>query len=278
MASAGARHVNHIHGGKKKNKWTIVINKPAGEGVGLLVDNTTARILHIQPGGFIDRHNKNNPTRAVRKGDTVVSVNEKYSSSQFQPGGEMYEAEIVALKLSRNTERMRWLQGLGLKNLGQEESELMLATFEVLDFDEERQAPRGTLPVDKAFIWFRVLGYIWTDEEIHNNLQMERGMTQFTCAELLRTADQHIEDRYRAERDAEKVAEAFKAFETDSDQILRADIYKELAKCKLGTAECNLWLDTLGYPGIQLSLNTSELVERIADCLGELPKMEAMTL
>jgi len=266
-------------GSNKKTKWVVVLTKPAGEGVGLLIDSGSSRVLHVQPGGLMDRHNKNNPTRAVRKGDTIISANDKYSASEMQPGGELYEADTVALKVSRNVERMRWLQGLALKNLSMDEAELMLTTFEVLDADESNgQQPRGHLPTEKACIWFRVLGWVWTDEEIHSNLNMGRGITTFTCAELLRTADQHVEDRYRADRDAEKVAESFKVFEMEKDQILRADIYKELAKCKLGTAECNLWLDTLGYPGIQLSLNTRELVERITDCLGELPKIEAMTL
>jgi hypothetical protein len=266
-------------GKAKKTKWTVIITKPEGEGVGLLVDSGSSRVLHVQPGGYMDRHNKNNPTRAVRKGDTIISANDKYSASEMQPGGEMYEAETVALKVSRNVERLRWLQGLALKNLSMDEAELMLTTFEMLDNDEtSNKQPDGHLMKEKAFIWFRVLGYVWTDDELHHNLNMDRGIEQFTCAELLRTADQHYDDRYRADRDAEKVAESFKVFETEKDQILRADIYKELAKCKLGTAECNLWLDTLGYPGIQLSINTRELVERITDCLGELPKIEAMTL
>jgi Ca2+-binding EF-hand superfamily protein len=264
---------------KSKTVWTVAFDKPPGQGVGMLIDPYTARVLHVEDGGLTDQYNKRHPTRMIRQGDQVISVNDHYASKMFQTGGELYQAPHVEVKLSRNVERLRWLQGLALKNISQDDAELMLTTFEVLDFDDETDKEyTGYLSQEKAHVWFRSLGWVWSDEELGHVLNASKHEKGYSAAELLRAADQHAEERYSADRDFDKVYESFQVFDTDAGNIMRADIMKELAKCKLSSQECNVWLETLGYPNIQLSLNTKELTMRIADCLGELPKLEAMQL
>jgi Ca2+-binding EF-hand superfamily protein len=264
---------------KSKTLWTVSFDKPAGQGVGLVVDPYTARVLAVEPHGLTDLYNKSHPTRMIRHGDQIISVNDHYAAKLFQPGGELYTAPHVEVKLSRNVERLRWLQGLALKHISQDDAELMLTTFEVLDYDEDTEKEyTGYLSQEKAYVWFRSLGWVWSDDELAHVLNATKNEKGYSAAELLRTADQHAEDRYSADRDSSKVYESFQVFDTEAGNIMRADIMKELAKCKLTSQECNVWLETLGYPNIQLSLNTKELTSRIADCLGELPKLEAMQL
>jgi Ca2+-binding EF-hand superfamily protein len=264
---------------KSKMLWVVSFDKPSGHGVGLVVDPFTARVLAVEDGGLTDQYNKRHPTRMIRHGDQIISVNDHYATKMFQPGGELYFAPHVEVKLSRNVERLRWLQGLALKNISQDDAELMLTTFEILDYDEETEKDyTGYISMEKAYVWFRSLGWVWSDEELQHVLNAAKHEKGFSAAELLRAADQHAEERYNSDRDSGKVSESFEVFDTEAGNIMRADIMKELAKCKLTSHECNTWLETLGYPNIQLSLNTKELTTRIAECLGELPKLEAMQL
>jgi hypothetical protein len=264
---------------KSKSLWTVSFDKPKGQGVGMVIDPFTARVLAVEEGGLTDQYNKRHPTRSIRHGDQIISVNDHYATKMFQPGGELYTAYHVEVKLSRNVERLRWLQQQCLKNISQDDAELMLTTFEVLDYDEETEKEyTGYLSQEKAYVWFRSLGWVWSDEDLQHVLNASKHEKGFSCAELLRAADQHAEERFNTRRDSGRVYESFQVFDTDAGNIMRADIMKELAKCKLSSQECNIWLETLGYPNIQLSLNTKELTGRIAECLGELPKLEAMQL
>ena len=38
----------------------------------------------------------------IRHGDQIISVNDHYAAKMFQPGGELYDAPHVEVKLSRN--------------------------------------------------------------------------------------------------------------------------------------------------------------------------------
>jgi len=224
------------------------------------------------------------PARAVRNGDRILVVNGKYGRRIFAPDGELTMSASCDIKIERSTERSRWLQSLALKNLTLDEAELMYTTFQVLDMDESGK-PQGLLDASKAFIWFRSLGWVWSDDELTSVLfPGERTATEkekFSAVELLRAADAHANERYKRERDAEAVWDTFKVFDFDgTGMVMRADIYKELALCNppLGAAECNLMLETLGYPSNVLTLNAKEIAGRITECLGELPKMEAMAI
>ena len=46
--------------------------------------------------------NPGHPTRSIRHGDQIISVNDHYATKMFQPGGELYTAYHVEVKLSRN--------------------------------------------------------------------------------------------------------------------------------------------------------------------------------
>jgi Ca2+-binding EF-hand superfamily protein len=267
-----------------RQQWVVHLDKNEGEDVGLELDSNSGRILSILKGGPIDKFNLAFPARAVRKGDRILVVNGKYGRRIFAPDGELTMSASCDIKIERSTERSRWLQSLALKNLTLDEAELMYTTFQVLDMDESGK-PQGLLDASKAFIWFRSLGWVWSDDELTSVLfPGERGASEkekFSAVELLRAADAHANERYKRDRDAEAVWDTFKVFDFDgTGMVMRADIYKELALCNppLGAAECNLMLETLGYPSNVLTLNAKEIAGRITECLGELPKMEAMAI
>jgi len=265
-----------------RQQWVIHLDKQEGQDPGIEVDSNSGRILGVVKGGPFEKFNQQFPARAVRKGDRILVVNGKYGRRVFAPDGELTKAASVDIKVERSTERSRWLQSLALKNLTLDEAELMFTTFQVLDLDESGK-PTGLLDASKAFIWFRALGWVWSDDELTSVL-FPTGPTdkeKFSAVELLRAADAHANERYKKDRDAEAVRETFKVFDFDgTGMVMRADIYKELALCNppLGAAECNLMLETLGYPSNVLTLNAKEIAGRITECLGELPKMEAMAI
>jgi hypothetical protein len=166
---------------------------------------------------------------------------------------------------------------VSLQKLPQEEAMKLLEVFMILD-----SGKTGFLDKDNLVIFFRSMGWVWSDDEVEMAVLASLGggkresmahlvekKQKWSMPEVLRMADRFYKDRFDVKRDKQGVLDSFTSFSDPEGDVhmMRADLQKILGNDQIPKMD-RLLLD-LGYERKQLGFELDEIGERMADFLDE---------